>query len=471
MIPVILSGGNGSRLWPLSRQLYPKQFLPMIGSHTMFQETLLRLPESCADPIIISNEDHRFIVDEQLQRIKRKASTLMLEPFGRNTAPAVALAAFQVVSQGKDDLILVLPADHHIEDIEGFHAALAAAEKVARQGFLVLFGITPDKPETGFGYVQFGKPVSEWGYSVSRFVEKPDLATAASYLASGDYVWNSGMFLMSAQAYLDELKMLFPDMYDTCLLSFQNASKDGHIVHIPAATFEHCPNDSIDYAVMEKTQRAALVPLSAGWNDLGAWSALWDASPKDDNDNVLKGDVMQHDSYRCYVRGDHKLVSLVGVADLVVVDTADAVMIAHKDRVQDVKKIVGELQQEKRSEGITHRQVFRPWGNYDSIDVGSRFQVKHINVKPGASLSLQKHHHRAEHWVVVQGTAEVTCGDRTFLLCENESTYIPMGEVHRLTNPGKITLEIIEIQSGSYLGEDDIVRFEDKYGRTPASST
>lgn len=470
MIPVILSGGSGSRLWPMSRQLYPKQFLPLMGSNTMFQDTLLRLPEFCDAPIVVSNQEHRFIVEEQLLRIQQHASTIILEPFGRNTAPAVALAAFEIVDKGADALMLVLPADHHIESTAIFHKALEQAALLAAQGHLVLFGITPDKPETGYGYIQCGTTL-EPGFTVERFVEKPDYDTAVHYLTSGDYLWNSGMFLMSAQLYLNELKNLFPDMYDLCELSFVNSKRDGVLLQIPASTFEHCPNDSIDYAVMEKTSRAAIVPLDAGWNDLGAWSSLWDTSTKDTQDNVLVGDVMQQDSHGCYVRGGQKLVALVGVDDLVVVDTADAVMIAHKDKVQDVKKVVGKLNQAQRSEASVHRQVYRPWGNYESIDLGPRFQVKHISVKPGASLSLQKHHHRAEHWVVVKGTAEVTCGEKTFLLCENQSTYIPIGELHRLTNPGKITLEIIEIQSGSYLGEDDIVRIEDRYGRTQENPT
>jgi mannose-1-phosphate guanylyltransferase/mannose-6-phosphate isomerase len=390
----------------------------------------------------------------------------MLEPFGRNTAPAAALAAMHIAQSQPDALMLVLPADHHIPDVEAFHAALAQASVLAREGHLVLFGIVPTAAETGFGYVRQGASLGSSGHKVERFVEKPDQATAQTYIDNGGYLWNSGMFLMGAATYLDELQRHAPDIYDTCRLALQHSRDDVDFMRLHVDTFALCPDDSIDYAVMEKTSKAAIVSLDAGWSDLGAWSALFDVHKKDADDNVLLGDVVHHGSRNCFVRAENRLVSLVGVEDLVVVDTSDAVMVAHVSAVQDVKKIVAKLQGEKRSEVKNHREVFRPWGSYDSISMGDRFQVKRIKVKPGASLSLQKHHHRAEHWIVVSGTALVTCGENEFLLTENESTYISVGQVHRLVNPGRIMLEIVEIQTGAYLGEDDIVRLQDNYGRT-----
>jgi mannose-1-phosphate guanylyltransferase/mannose-6-phosphate isomerase len=377
----------------------------------------------------------------------------------------------QIVQTQPDALMLVLPADHHIPDVDAFHAALAKAAKLAHDGQLVLFGIVPTAAESGFGYVRKGVALDGNGHKVDRFVEKPDQATAQRYVDSGEYVWNSGMFLMSAALYLDELRQHAPDIYDTCRLALEHSKDDVDFIRLHADTFAHCPDDSIDYAVMEKTTKAAIVSLDAGWSDLGAWSALFDAHKKDANANVLLGDVVHHESRNCFVRGENRLVSLVGVENLVVVDTQDAILVAHIDAVQDVKKIVASLQRDKRTEVKSHREVFRPWGSYDSISMGERFQVKRIKVKPGSSLSLQKHHHRAEHWIVVSGTALVTCGDDEFLLTENESTYISVGQVHRLVNPGRIMLEIVEIQTGAYLGEDDIVRLQDNYGRTADAKT
>lgn len=465
MIPVILSGGNGTRLWPLSRKGYPKQFLPLIGESTMLQATLQRLPAELAPPLVVCNQEHRFIVSEQLQKINLRPEAVLLEPFGRNTAPAVAIAALFVVGRDPDATLLVLPADHYLEDFKTYHAALDTAKALAAQQNLVLFGIRPTAPECGYGYIRTGDAVDGCGYKVSAFVEKPDKETAQSYLEAGDYLWNSGMFALHAQTYLDELQHYRPDMFNACCEAALNLTAVGDAWRIPAAEFRNCHSESIDYAVMENTDRALAVPLDCGWSDVGSWSSLWDAHEQDADGNVLLGDTLAHDSRTCFVRGRRKLISLVGVENLVVADTEDALLIAHRDKVQDVKLVVDRLNQDHRPETLLHREVARPWGTYDSIDQGERFQVKRIKVKPGGRLSLQKHHHRAEHWVVVQGTALVTCDDKQFLLTENQSTYIPVGSVHRLENPGKVMLEIIEVQSGCYLGEDDIVRLEDTYGR------
>lgn len=482
MIPIILSGGSGSRLWPLSRKSRPKQFMPLLGNKTMLQHTLERLPPGSVDPILVCNQDHCFIVDDQLQQINRKAQVVIVEPMGRNTAPALALAAMYVVNGSgngsgtghagneADEILLVLPADHHIGEIAKFHAVLKQAEESARAGHLVLFGIRPTCPETGYGYVRSGTKLDELNaatatYNVAEFVEKPDRATAERYLSSGDYLWNSGIFVLHARVYLNELKRLRPDIYAACRKAFDGIRYESGFARVSAESFSRCPSESIDYAVMEHTDRAVVVALNAGWNDVGTWSALWDIQEKNEHQNVFKGDVVAHESERCLVAADGRLVSLLGVSDLVVVDTRDAILIAHRDRVQDVKELVGRLDNLGRTETSSHREVNMPWGSYDSVDRGERFQVKRIRVKAGGRLSLQKHHHRAEHWIVVQGTALVTCGDRQFLLSENESTYIPIGEIHRLENPGKVPLEIIEVQSGCYLGEDDIVRLEDSYGR------
>ncbi|WP_152225530.1 mannose-1-phosphate guanylyltransferase/mannose-6-phosphate isomerase [Pseudomonas sp. SCB32] len=469
MIPVILSGGSGSRLWPLSRKQYPKQFLALTGEHTLFQQTLERLVfEGMEAPVVVSNQEHRFIVQEQLDALHLKTQAILLEPFGRNTAPAVAIAAMKLIAEGRDELLLILPADHVIEDQRAFQRALALATNAAEKGEMVLFGVPADRPETGYGYIKSGdeRGLPDGVIRVERFIEKPDEARAKQFVEEGGYYWNSGMFLFRASRFLEELKKHDTDIYDTCLLALERSQRDGEVVSIDAATFECCPDNSIDYAVMEKTRRACVVPLAAGWNDVGSWSSIWEVHEKDADGNVTMGDVVVHDSRNCLVHGNGKLVSVVGLEDIVVVETKDAMMIAHKDRVQDVKKVVNQLDAAGRSETQNHCQVYRPWGSYDSVDMGGRFQVKHITVKPGARLSLQMHHHRAEHWIVVSGTAEVTCDDKVFLLTENQSTYIPIASVHRLANPGKIPLEIIEVQSGSYLGEDDIERLEDVYGRT-----
>nr|WP_298145975.1 mannose-1-phosphate guanylyltransferase/mannose-6-phosphate isomerase [uncultured Pseudomonas sp.] len=470
MIPVILSGGSGSRLWPLSRKLYPKQFLTLSGSHTLFQQTLLRLnDEQMAAPIVVCNEEHRFIVGEQLAEIGCEAQAVLLEPFGRNTAPAIAIAAMKLMAEGRDELLLVLPADHLIGDRDALHAALTLGRSAAERGEMVLFGVPANKPETGYGYIKSNpspERLPNGVLAVERFVEKPSLSKACEFVASGDYFWNSGMFLFRSSRYLEELKRHEPDIYDTCVLALERSSEDDAYVLIDSATFACCPENSIDYAVMEKTERACVVPLDAGWSDIGCWSSLWDVQDKDAQGNAATGDVLMEDCRNCLVHSTDKLVTLIGLDDLVVVETKDAVMIAPRERAQEVKQLVNTLTAQGRPETQKHSQVYRPWGAYDSVDVGSRFQVKHISVKPGAQLSLQMHHHRAEHWIVVSGTAQVTCDDRTFLLTENQSTYIPIASVHRLANPGRIPLEIIEVQSGSYLGEDDIQRLEDVYGRT-----
>ena len=469
MIPVILSGGSGSRLWPLSRKQYPKQFLALTGVDTLFQQTIKRLAfEGMQAPVLVCNKEHRFIVNDQLKAQHLASQALILEPFGRNTAPAVAVAALQLVAQGRDELLLILPADHVLEDQKAFQRALALATLAAERGEMVLFGIPALRPETGYGYIKSGADnnLPDGVTRVQEFVEKPDETRAQQFVESGDYYWNSGMFLFRASRYLEELQRHEPDIYDTCLLALERSALDGDTINIDAATFACCPDNSIDYAVMEKTTRACVVPLSAGWNDVGSWSSIWDVHEKDADGNVTKGDVVVHNSRNCLVHGNGKLVSVIGLDDIVVVETKDAMMIAHRDHVQDVKKVVNQLDELGRSETQNHCQVFRPWGSYDSVDMGGRFQVKHITVNPGATLSLQMHHHRAEHWIVVTGTAEVTCDDKVFLLTENQSTYIPMTSVHRLSNPGKIPLEIIEVQSGSYLGEDDIERLDDVYGRS-----
>jgi mannose-1-phosphate guanylyltransferase / mannose-6-phosphate isomerase len=467
--PVILSGGSGSRLWPLSRQNQPKQFLMLVGERSLFQETLRRasgLPDAQA-PVTVCAEDHRFMVGEQLHEIGLQSGGILLEPIARNTAPAIAIAALHLAARDPDALMLVLPADHLIEDEAAFRAAVARALALAEKGWLVTFGIEPDAPETGYGYIARGDALDDAGYRVARFVEKPDLATAQAYVASGDYAWNSGMFLFSAQRFLEELATHAPAMLAAAKAAYAGAKLDLDFVRVDRDAFAASPNDSIDYAVMEKTDRAAVVPVSCGWSDIGSWSSLWAATSRDEEGNRHEGDVISIDTRNSLVRAsERRMIATIGVDDLVVVDTPDATLISRKDRVQDVKAIVDRLKAAGRQEHLFHRKVYRPWGNYDSIDFGERFQVKRIVVKPGAALSLQKHHKRAEHWIVVSGVAEVTCDDRVFDLHENESTYIPLGSVHRLRNNGTEPVELIEVQSGSYLGEDDIVRLEDVYGRS-----
>jgi len=468
IVPVILSGGSGTRLWPLSRELYPKQLLPLVGEDTMLQATLGRLDglEGLADPIIVCNEAHRFLVAEQLRQVGVTPAAILLEPVGRNTAPAVALAAaaaLQDREQGNDPILLVLPADHVIRDADAFRAALIAGARLAKEGKLVTFGVVPDRPETGYGYIRAA--AKDGAAAVQQFVEKPDLALAQQYVASGDYFWNSGMFMFRAGRYIEELRTHRPEIVTHCVAAIAGAKADLDFTRVDRAAFEDCPSDSIDYAVMEKTAHAWVVPLDAGWSDVGSWDSLHAACDADAVGNVTVGDVLIEDVTNCYLYAESRLVAAIGLADCVVVETKDAVLVAPRDRVQDVKKLVTRLKAEGRYETSLHREVFRPWGSYDSVDQGPRFQVKRITVKPGAQLSLQMHHHRAEHWIVVEGTGKVTCGDKTFLLGENQSTYIPMGTTHRLENPGKVPLHLIEVQSGSYLGEDDIVRFEDTYGR------
>ena len=473
LIPVILSGGSGTRLWPLSRELYPKQLLPLVGDRTMLQETAARVAgiPGVAAPIVVCNESHRFMVAEQLRESDAAPQAILLEPVGRNTAPAVAVAALVALELNParragdpDPTLLVLPADHVIRDVAAFKAAVAQGRAAADAGKLVTFGVVPDRAETGYGYIRREAGQGP-AYPVAEFVEKPDATTAARYLASGDYYWNSGMFLFRARAFLDELRAHAPEILAACERAVAAAKRDLDFTRLPAEEFAACPSDSIDYAVMEKTRHAAVIPLAAGWSDVGSWSALADALPTDGAGNVTAGDVLVEDAHGCYLHSTSRLIAAVGLRDHVVVETKDAVLVAPRDRVQDVKALVAQLKTAGRYETSLHREVFRPWGSYDSVDAGERFQVKRLSVKPGASMSLQLHHHRAEHWIVVSGTARITRGDETFLLGENESTYIPMGTRHRIENPGKVPLHIVEVQSGSYLGEDDIVRFEDRYGR------
>jgi len=466
MIPVILSGGSGTRLWPLSRGIYPKQFLPLVSDKTMVQETVLRLKgiEGLQAPIAVCNEDHRFMMAEQLCRIDVHPECIILEPIGKNTAPAVTMAA--LAAKDPEDILLVLPADHVIENVAAFQDAVIKAGELAQQGFLVTFGVVPTAAETGYGYIKRSHENIADAFKVAEFVEKPNAAVAQAYVDSGEYYWNSGMFAFKAGRYLEELEKFAPDMLAACRSAYSAAKVDVDFVRLDKELFAQCPSDSIDYAVMEKTDKAVVIPLDAHWNDVGSWSALWDVRAKDSRGNALSGDVLALDTENSFIHSENKLVAVIGVKDLVIVETDDAVMVAPKDRVQEVKEIVNALKKQQRSEANLHRKVYRPWGHYDSVDNGERHKTKRIVVKPGAKLSVQKHHHRAEHWVVVKGTALVTKGDATMLLSENESTYIPLGVVHRLENPGVIPLEMVEVQSGSYLGEDDIVRFEDKYGRT-----
>ncbi len=465
LIPVILSGGSGTRLWPLSRESHPKQFLPLLGDRSLLQMTWLRLRglPGMSPPLVVANEEHRFLVAEQLRLVEATPSALVLEPVGRNTAPAIAVAAMRAMADGGDPVLLVLPSDHVIADEPGFRAAVLQALPAAEAGELVTFGIVPTAPETGYGYIKAA--AGEGVRPVLEFVEKPDAQTAQGYLASGDYFWNSGMFAFRASRYLEELQRTRPAMVAAARESLDKATRDADFLRLDKDAFAACPSDSIDYAVMESTDRAAVLPINVGWNDVGSWSALWSVVDQDGDGNAHRGDVVARDCRNTLAIGDKRLIALIGLDDVVVVDTDDAVLVAHRDRVQEVKDVVATLKRDKRTQATWHRKVYRPWGSYDGIDSGERFQVKRIIVKPGASLSLQMHHHRAEHWIVVKGTARVTCGEKVFLLAENESTYIPLGSKHRLENPGKQPLELIEVQSGSYLGEDDIVRFEDVYGR------
>ena len=463
--PVLLSGGSGTRLWPLSREAYPKQFLALAGERTLLQDTWLRVqPLAPLAPIVVANEEHRFLAGEQLRQVGVDGAAIVLEPVGRNTAPAIAAAAMQAMAAGADPLLLVLPSDHVVRDPRAFQEAVRAAMHAAEGGALVTFGIRPESPETGFGYIQAGQ--GEGVREVLRFVEKPDATTAQAYLDDGGYYWNGGMFLFRAARYLEELGRFRPDMLEAVGRSFKGAARDGDFIRLDRDAFAASPSDSIDYAVMERTDRAMVLPVDIGWNDVGSWSALWAVSEQDAEGNARNGgDVVAVDSRGSYV-WSRRMVALVGVDDLVVVDTDDALLVASKDRVQQVKDVVAQLKADDRSHAVLHREVHRPWGSYDSIDRDEGFQVKRIKVKPGGRLSLQSHECRAEHWIVVRGTARVTRGHDVFDLHANQSTYIPLGAKHRLENPGTEVLELIEVQSGDYLGEDDIVRYEDVYGRT-----
>jgi mannose-1-phosphate guanylyltransferase/mannose-6-phosphate isomerase len=463
VFPVILSGGAGTRLWPLSREMYPKQLLALTSRHSMLQDTALRLSgiASAAAPIVVCNEAHRFTVAEQLRALSVEPSAILLEPIGRNTAPAVALAALKAQELDPDSTIVIAPADHVIRDTRVFQQAADVAADLAESGKLVTFGIVAHAPETGYGYIRRGDGLGP-AYPVAQFIEKPPLEVAVQFVASGDYFWNSGMFVFKAARYLAELAEFAPDILAASTAAFKAATADLDFVRIDRAAFQTCRSESIDYAVMEKTRDAVVLPLDAGWSDVGSWSSLFDALPSDEEGNVLQGDVLVHDTHDCFVHATSRLVTAVGMDDHIIVET--------KDRVQDVKELVTQLKKAGRPESAWHREVFRPWGSYDSVDTGDRFQVKRLSLKPGGALSLQMHHHRAEHWIVVQGTAKVTCGEKTFLLSENESTYVPIGATHRIENPGKVPLHIIEVRSGTYLGEDDIVRYEDHYGREGTSN-
>jgi len=469
IVPVILAGGVGSRLWPKSRTLLPKQFIRFPQQQeTLFQNTLTRLVglEMIAAPIVICNENHRFLVAEQLQEIEQVDATILLEPVGRNTAPAIAMAAIEAGAAEPGAILLVLPADHVILNLKALHQAIKDGAQLAAGGMLVTFGIVPGSPETGYGYIKKGTSVNQdLGFMVEKFVEKPDFETAQAYLAEDNYLWNSGMFMFQASTYLDELESHAPAILDCCRRAFSGIERDADYLRIPEALFKQCPSDSIDYAIMEKTDKAAVVPLDAQWNDLGAWSALWDIADKDEQNNVVSGDVYLQDVSNCYIQTDSRLVAAVGIKDTVIIETSDAILVAAKDQVQHVRKIVERLDTQSRSEGQHHDLVYRPWGSYESLVIADGYQVKHIVVKPGESLSLQMHHHRAEHWTVVQGEAKVTRDDEILVLKVNESVFLPLGCKHRLENPGSENVEIIEVQVGDYLGEDDIVRFEDSYGR------
>ena len=477
IVPVILSGGSGTRLWPLSRELYPKQLLNLRDDYTMLQHTMRRLIDlkDIGAPIVICNENHRFMVAEQLRNININPASIILEPVGRNTAPAVAVAAYKALNLEEDPVLLILPADHYIKNVSGFHEALRTGEHYALRNYLIAFGIVPDAPETGYGYIQKGEKLtgsagnttdgSPEAVTIGKFFEKPDLKTAKEYIDSGNYCWNSGMFMFKASGILKELKKYAPDIVDICEKSFQQGREDMDFFRLNAEAFQLCPGDSIDYAVMEKTDIGAMIPLQAGWNDIGSWEALWQIGEKDNCENVINGDVLIHDVNNCFLHASSRMVAAVGIQNHVVVETPDAVFISPRNRVQDIKHLVEKLKFNNRKEAISHRKVYRPWGSYETIEISNRFQVKRITVKPGEKLSLQKHFHRAEHWIVVSGTALVTKDGEQFVLKEDQSTYIPLGTIHRIENPGKIPLDIIEVQSGSYLGEDDIVRFEDDYGR------
>jgi len=466
--PIILCGGSGTRLWPMSRRALPKQFLPLVSQRSMLQDTVLRLSGlECTAPVVVSNNEHRFLVAEQLREIGTQPAVQLLEPVGRNTAPAAAVAALWVQDRDPKGVMLVLPADHLIRDVYRFHEVARQAARLASNGLLVTFGIKPDKPATGYGYIERGPAIAAEGgaYRVERFVEKPERARAQEFLSSGRFSWNSGMFAFSAAQLLKELGRHRPDVLASARVAWKEAKRDLDFLRLDERAFSACPADSIDYAVMEKTDAAAVIPVDIGWSDVGSWSTLWEVAERDAQGNVVRGDVHLSGAENCYVRAESRMISVLGMKNALIVETDDALLVADRAEAEKVKDIVGHLDGANRTEHITHTRVYRPWGYYESIDTGERFQVKRIMVKPGAALSLQMHHHRAEHWIVVSGTARVTRGDDAMLLSENESTYIPIGTKHRLENPGKVPLFLIEVQSGGYLGEDDIVRFEDLYKR------
>jgi len=476
VVPVILCGGSGTRLWPLSRSGFPKQFLVLSGTTSLFQQAVARVNALAADDIaigetlVVTNEEHRFLALDQLRELPQVATTLLLEPAGRNTAPALTLAALQAIEQGDDPILVVTPADQTVQSSAAFTATLQASIRDAADGAIVILGITPDAPVTGYGYIKHtGEQNPHGAYRVAQFTEKPDAATAQGYVDSGDYTWNSGMFVLRASTWLKALQHFQPQMMAATLLAFSGKSRDVQFVRPDAEAFANIPADSVDYAVLERCPGSEfaidMLPLAAGWNDLGAWDAVWQVGEQDPSGNVKQGDTLLADTTNSFIHAGSRLVAAVGVDNLIVVETADAVLVADRSQSQHVKKLVTQLESLRRNEHVLPRKVHRPWGWYDSTDDGDRFKVKRIHVKPGASLSLQKHHHRTEHWIVVTGTAEVTCDGKTFMLTENQSTYIPQGSTHRLSNPGKVPLQIIEVQSGTYLGEDDIVRFEDHYGR------
>ncbi|WP_319408848.1 mannose-1-phosphate guanylyltransferase/mannose-6-phosphate isomerase [uncultured Desulfosarcina sp.] len=472
ILPVILAGGSGTRLWPLSRALYPKQLISLVDRHTMLQNTILRLDglEGAGNPVVICNDEYRFMVAEQLREIDIEADSIILEPVGRNTAPALTVAAIRAMEAGDDPVLLILPADHHIQSADRFQNVIKAGHAYAQAGRLITFGIVPEKPETGYGYIKMGDPlpsadVGQPAVTIAAFVEKPDLATAKQYVASKSYCWNSGMFMFKASQVLNELVTFVPDIVTACRQAIKNGKSDLDFFRLDRTAFFACPSDSIDYAVMERTKNGAMLPMAAGWNDLGSWEALWQVGEKDDQENVIKGDVVLHDVGDSYLHAEHRLIAAVGLKDHIVVETSDAVMISPRDRVQDVKGLVDRLKTQNREETRTHKRVYRPWGTVDQLVAGKRFQVNRITVKPGGVLSLQKHFNRSEHWIVVRGSALVTKADEQLLLKEDSSTYISTGVAHRLENPGKIPLELIEVQTGGYIGEDDITRLEDIYGR------
>lgn len=478
---VVLSGGAGTRLWPFSREAYPKQFLPLTGDKSLFQQTVDRVLSMDSregrfeflSPLIVCNEIHRFIAAEQLRQISVEGSGILLEPVGKNTAPAVTLAALHALEEDRDPVLVVLPSDQHVEDVAEFQAQMSKAVEMAAKGDIVTFGIVAESPETGFGYIRRGPEIEDGVFVLEGFTEKPDVKTAAEYLASERYYWNSGIFVMRVGTWLEQIAQHQPAIFDACKAALAASKRDGDFIRVDKEAFGKCPSDSIDYAVMERLTaksslegpRGAVLPLDVGWSDLGSWPALSKVRPRDGDGNVTIGDVVLKDTRNSLLYSQSRLLAAVGLADVVIIETTDAVLVAHKDRAQDVKTITEHLKKVNRSEHIFHAKVHRPWGDYESIDNGQRYQVKRLTIKPGATLSLQMHHHRAEHWIVVKGTARVTRGEETFLLTENESTYIPLGVKHRLENPGTIPLEIIEVQSGSYLGEDDIVRFQDRYHR------